>query len=79
MLKSKLPFGIDSMLMLMKSLKEFRFPVALMELHDQMGDTYGCMLFGMRSIRTRDPRNIKAILATQFEGKRQLSLSFLWG
>lgn len=67
MLKSKLPFGIDSMLMLMKSLREFRFPVALMELHDQMGDTYGCMLFGMRSIRTRDPRNIKAILATQFE------------
>ncbi|KAI5846839.1 cytochrome P450 [Tricharina praecox] len=34
---------------------------------DELGDTWGYKLFGTRTIITRDPRNIQAMLATQFD------------
>lgn len=40
-----------------------------MSLIERTGDTFEQVILGARGIDTRDPKNIEAILSTQFNGK----------
>lgn len=59
--------GIRGYRELMKTLKAKRAQEASVERFEEVGDTYASTMFGRTVVDTRDPENIKAILATQFD------------
>jgi hypothetical protein len=61
-------FGLRGQLRTVKASKEQRLPLRMMQLCDELSETWGYSLFGTRTIITRDQRNIQAVLATQFDG-----------
>ncbi|TVY21947.1 Cytochrome P450 52A12 [Lachnellula arida] len=67
-LKSRYPFGIDLLLRLRDADKAKLFPVDLTQRFIDVGAiTYKYTLPGSHTISTMDPKNIQAILATQFK------------
>ena len=66
MLPNKLPFGIDHVRQGIKSDSEMLFPDFMTERCTTMGTTHGYKILGNKGYMTVDPKNIQAILATQF-------------
>jgi hypothetical protein len=64
----KLPFGIDMVLRIMKADEERRLPDMFIEVYEELGRpaTWTQYFAGAETIVTADPKNIQAILATQF-------------
>lgn len=64
----KLPFGVDLVLRIMKADREKRLPDMFLDLHAELGQpsTFVHQFFGQDDLITMDPKNIQAILATQF-------------
>jgi hypothetical protein len=83
--KNRLPFGIDIMMRLAAAAKIKKFPQAVRNRFDELGTTtYQYYFLGAYRIATRDPENIKALLATNFDdfnisGLRRKALSPLIG
>ena len=64
---NKLPFGIDQIRRALKADAEKRFPDLLVERVSEMGaPTFQTNLIGSEILFTAEPRNIQALLATQF-------------
>ncbi len=65
---SKLPFGIDLAQRIMKADRERLVPEMFLELHEEMGrpSTWVQNFLGPEVLVTVDPKNIQALLATQF-------------
>jgi len=61
-------FGVRGQLRTVKASLAQGLPPRMVQIFDELGDTWGYKLFGTRTIITRDPRNIQAVLATQFDG-----------
>ena len=65
---NKLPWGIDFVVSAIRADKEKRFPEFLIDRYQTMGNrTYENRILGNRGISTNDPKNVQAILATQFK------------
>ncbi|KAL3423419.1 cytochrome P450 [Phlyctema vagabunda] len=65
--KNRLPLGIDNLLRALAADRAQQFPVDLIKHFEDLGtNTYRYQILGATNIRTADPRNIQAILATQF-------------
>jgi hypothetical protein len=64
----KLPFGIDLAWRVMKASQERRVPDMFLEVYEELGwpKTWVQYFLGSDTISTVDPKNIQAILATQF-------------
>lgn len=65
--QSPVKFGIDFYGRVSKAVEENRYLELEMELLEKHGDTVSISMFGKPMILTREPENIKAMLATQFE------------
>ncbi|EFR05455.1 hypothetical protein MGYG_08468 [Nannizzia gypsea CBS 118893] len=65
--QSPVKFGVDFYSKVAKAVEENRYLKLEMELFEKHGDTVSISMFGKPMVLTRDPENIKAILATQFE------------
>lgn len=65
--QSPVKFGIDFYGRVSKAVEENRYLELEMELLEKHGDTVSVSMFGKPMILTREPENIKAMLATQFE------------
>lgn len=66
-LKHKLPFGIDNVIRMLKADKEHRAPQETMDAYLQVNSpTFMQSLIGPPIIVTHDPKNVQAVLATQF-------------
>jgi hypothetical protein len=64
---NKLPFGIDHLKRLTAADNEDRIPNEIMKIFTEEGkDTFQHYFLGKRQLFTTHPRNIQAILATQF-------------
>lgn len=61
------PLGINLFLENMQAVRDNRISRAFHERHIKFGETYSSNMLGEDSITTRDPENIKAMLATQFQ------------
>ena len=59
--------GIRGYRRVAQQVKEKRAQDGSVQRYEEFGDTYSSSLFGRSIIDTRDPDNIKAILATQFD------------
>jgi len=66
------PLGLGLYRKMLQCAEEKTFMDWQMERYEQLGDTYSFNLLGQYFVDTRDPENIKAMLATQFG---QFSLS----
>jgi len=67
-LRHKLPYGIDSILSLMKADRENRVPQQILKVNREVGAaTFVQNNGGHDLIATSDPKNIQAILALQFK------------
>lgn len=66
--KSKLPLGIDFVKLALKADKEKLFPEHMMDIYREQGgaSTWLYGILGNPTYFTVDPKNIQAILATQF-------------
>jgi hypothetical protein len=65
------PFGIDVVLRMAKASKQQRLPDFIVERYDAMARyTWRTKLLGSEFYTTADPRNIQAILVTQFKDFR---------
>ncbi|KAI9802346.1 MAG: hypothetical protein M1833_001852 [Piccolia ochrophora] len=81
------PFGIGEIQRILKADAEKRFPDDMVERFDEVGPdthTYEYSMFGTNVVFTRDPKNIQAMLATQFRdywmgGTRQKAFDPLLG
>ncbi|KAE8385776.1 cytochrome P450 [Aspergillus alliaceus] len=60
-------FGVRSFLRLAHAVKQKRWVEYIAEQYGRYGDTYSQKALGKRMITTREPENIKALLATQFK------------
>ncbi|EEQ29918.1 cytochrome P450 52A12 [Microsporum canis CBS 113480] len=65
--QSPVKFGIDFYNRVSKAVEENRYLDLEIELFEKYGDTFSISMFGKTIVMTREPENIKAILATQFE------------
>ncbi|KAM5468368.1 hypothetical protein MauCBS54593_005110 [Microsporum audouinii] len=65
--QSPVKFGIDFYNRVSKAVEENRYLDLEVELFEKYGDTFSISMFGKTIVMTREPENIKAILATQFE------------
>ena len=66
--RTKWPFGIDVVLRMAKASKEQRVPDFIVERYNDMGRyTWRTKMLGSEFFTTADPKNIQAILATQFK------------
>ena len=65
----KLPLGIDFVLRALKADKEKLFPTDMMNVYHEVGNvaTWNYEILGNSTYMTVDPKNIQAILATQFD------------
>jgi hypothetical protein len=65
---SKLPLGIDFARRIMKADQERRVPDMFLEVYEELGglNTWVQYFLGSDTLVTVDPKNIQAILATQF-------------
>jgi cytochrome P450 len=64
---SFLPFGIDQLIRKLKADRAKRFPIDCIETCNEMGTfTYTYSNFGAKTFFTADPKNIQAILSTNF-------------
>lgn len=67
-IKNMLPFGLDRYLTLLDSVDRQAAPEWNRSVHErQQKHTFTVNMLGMNNIMTREPRNIQAILATQFK------------
>ncbi|KAK3939387.1 cytochrome P450 [Diplogelasinospora grovesii] len=65
--RNRLPLGIDNLLRTLAADRAKQFPVDLIRRFEEVGtNTYRYQVLGARNFRTVDPKNIQAILATQF-------------
>ncbi|KAK6349556.1 Protein kinase alk2 [Orbilia brochopaga] len=64
---TSLPLGIDIIVTMVHEIKRHRLPEYFRDLFEKLGNTFDMKLLGESSILTREPRNIHAILTTQFE------------
>ena len=62
----RLPLGLDAAPSTISDFKNHRFMKVTLSRFEQNGDTLESNFLGRKTIITRDPQNIKAILATQF-------------
>ncbi|KAF3480948.1 uncharacterized protein GIQ15_06295 [Arthroderma uncinatum] len=65
--QSPVKFGIDFYNRVTKAVDENRYLELETELFEQYGDTFSFSMFGTTSVMTREPENIKTVLATKFE------------
>lgn len=66
--KNRYPFGIDNLLRALNADKAQRFPVDMIQRTiDNDAITYRYSIIGSTNIFTADPKNIQAILATNFD------------
>lgn len=66
-LPNRYPLGLDRVLQAIQADRKLAFPDLLLERNELMGDrTYGFNIMGSNGIVTNDPKNVQAILATQF-------------
>lgn len=66
--KNRLPLGIDQILQSLKADRAKAFPPLVLERQKKMGvSTFRTSVLGSEGILTNDPKNIQAILATQFD------------
>lgn len=64
----KLPLGIDHVIRLIKADRRGQVPEEIAKIfEEQNSDTFGGTVMGRESFATTNPRNIQAILATQFQ------------
>ena len=63
------PLGLDMVYRILKASKEKRVPDLFLELYEEMDHaaTWWQRMLGNETILTVDPKNIQAILATQFQ------------
>jgi len=66
-LKNSLPFGLERYFLLVDSVDREVLPEFNRDLHKTVGNTYEVSMLGMTTIQTTEPRNVQAILATQFK------------
>ncbi|KAL2126695.1 hypothetical protein VTI74DRAFT_388 [Chaetomium olivicolor] len=65
--KNRWPLGIDNLLRALRADRAQHFPEDLIKRFETLGtNTYRYQVLGARNLRTADPKNIQAILATQF-------------
>ncbi|KAI1325951.1 cytochrome P450 alkane hydroxylase-like protein [Xylariaceae sp. FL0255] len=64
---AKLPLGIDLVQEFGKADQEKQIPPFMIKKFEELGNTYRFNLLGSTGFRTVEPKNIQAILATQFE------------
>lgn len=68
LVSNSLPFGIDHVLRFLKADSEKRFPDMMVERVAEQGrSTFQTNLLGLETLLTTDPKNIQALLATQFQ------------
>ncbi|OJK00234.1 hypothetical protein ASPACDRAFT_28378 [Aspergillus aculeatus ATCC 16872] len=65
--KNRWPFGIDSVRRSLEADRAQQFPADVLQRFQELGTyTYRYNVLGSKNLRTADPKNIQAILATQF-------------
>ena len=65
---SRLPFGLDMVHRTLKADRENVLPNVLLDIYNELGvGTFEQKFLGTRNFVTYEPKNIQAILATQFE------------
>ncbi|KAF3942314.1 hypothetical protein ABW19_dt0206010 [Dactylella cylindrospora] len=62
-----LPFGLDILYVVLSNFKKQQLPEFIRSEFELYGNTYALSLLGTTSISTREPRNVQALLATQFK------------
>lgn len=67
-LSSRWPLGLDLILKAFKAAREQTVLHLFVEICQVYGPTFEQNLLGARGINTTDPRNLEAILSTQFKG-----------
>lgn len=67
-MKTRLPLGLDFVMRLVAWDNDYQLPTFVCKVFEEMGvATYEQNFLGARSYVTNDPKNVQAVLATQFQ------------